>query len=525
MAKTPKRFESFLAALGANYLHLGLNILINLALIPLLLHGVGEERTGVYMLLFSLANFAFIGIGALVPAGVRLLADAMVGKSTLPPKDVHWVLFLTFAAYSLLFLILSVVSGELLGSWFLIDASPELLTEARNGLVLVGLYVVASFCHCTDTAVLTASLRQTEASLYRVLSQLVFGVGAVCVLYLAPRIDLVLLAQAVGMWTAFIVARVRLLRAGEIYLFRLQIERWRELGRSVLSVGTKFFMYTNLHYLLAYADVFLIGFALGPEAVTQYLLIWKVAEYASLCLGRVSELLTPYLTRLDVAGDHGPLQSLFLLSNRLQLLLAATCGALYALFGQFVVSLWVGEEHVPMGSSLYALAGVCLFFQVSARHAISMHVARAEVVALILPNICEFLLRVALLLLLVASVGIAAPLQSYSISHAALFFVWYALLAARIVGIGPKRWYAEVGAPALYLLVVVSIICYFARDLGFYAAPLVVAGALAVALVNERFASGLSLGEFRVLLRAENSDYGRETEKPLPPTDRATASS
>ena len=274
---------------------------MNLVLIPYLLHRLGPGLTGVYLVLMTVANFMAVGIGWLAGAGVRSIAKLSPADSIVQVARVYRVVVLGFAMYSTAVLVVMVGASRLAGTWWLQDTPAEILGQVRLACVLLGVYVWITYVHNADLALLTALLRQGEANLYRVLAQALFGLTAFALLMRDPRIDALMAAQVAAALITAVFVRVRL-------RFRGVIGRWewswpdRALLRQILvTTGASYFLFGLAQFVLMYADVFVVGAVLGSEAVTAYVVVWRIAEFAGLLLSRISETLSPYLHPTRIA--------------------------------------------------------------------------------------------------------------------------------------------------------------------------------------------------------------------------------
>jgi O-antigen/teichoic acid export membrane protein len=440
--------RSYLSGLASNYLNQLLSVLINLLLIPYLLHRLGPQLTGVYLVLTTVANFVAVGIGWLAGAGTRTIATLSATSDRHTVDRVHRLVVLGFAVYSTLILAIMICASLLAGNLWLRGSSMEIVDQARYACLLLGAYVWISYVHNADLALLTALLRQTEANLYRVAAQALFGLAAIALLIHNPRIDVLLAAQVVA--TLIVAAAVR---AG--LRFRNIIGPWewslpdRALIRQVLvTTGGSYFLFGLAQFALMYADVFVVAAVLGGEAVTAYVVVWRIAEFAGVLLSRISETLSPYLTRIEAHGSVSELRGVFLATSRVQHWLAIAAGCFYALFGPSLVGMWVGVENRPTMWWLYALCGAALIFQVVNRHDVILHFAMGRVGRLVVPHVLEVSAKIGLAVALFPALGIGAPPAAFVAVQVLGMTWWYRRAALQLLNVPWPPWWREVGYPA-----------------------------------------------------------------------------
>jgi len=440
--------RSYLSGLASNYLNQFLAVLVNLILIPYLLHRLGPQLTGVYLVLMTVANFVAVGIGWLAGAGVRSIATLSPTTDQESIGRVHRVVVLGFAVYATVILAVMIGASFLAGSWWLRGASPETVEQTRHACLLLGTYVWISYVHNADLALLTALLRQGEANLYRGATQVLFGVTAVALLIHNPRIDVLLGTQVISTLVVAVTVRASLRRRGIIGPWEWSLPDKSLSHQILVATGGSYFLFGLAQFVLIYADVFIVGAVLGSEAVATYVVVWKIAEFAGLLLSRISETLSPYLTRIDADGSVRELQAVFLATSRLQHWLAIAAGCGYALIGPSLVALWVGVENRPPAWWLYALCGAGLTCQVVNRHDVILHFAMGRVGRLIVPHVLEVAAKISLTVMLFPALGIGAPLAAFVVVQVLGMTWWYRRAALQLVKVTWPQWWREVASPA-----------------------------------------------------------------------------
>lgn len=438
---------SYFFGLASNYLNQLLSVLVNLILIPYLLARMGTRMTGVYLVLMTVANFAAVGIGWVAGAGVRRMATLNVTYDRELIGRIHRLVVLAFAIYATAVLAVTALASLLVGHWWLADASMESIAQVRRACLLLGVYVWISYVHNADLALLTALLRQGEANLYRAGAQAMFGVAAVGFLAHGAGIDVLLAAQVLTTLAVATAARINL-------RFRSIIGPWEWtrldkalIAQVLVTTGGSYFLFSLAQFALMYADVFIVGAVLGSEAVTAYIVVWKIAEFAGLVISRISETLSPYLMRIEARGSVSELRALFLTTSRLQHGLAIAAGCAYALIGPWLVGLWVGVENRPTQWWLYVLCGGGVVFQVVNRHDVILHFALDRVGRLVVPHIVEVSLKLGLTVVLFPVLGFGAPLAAFALVQLFGMTWWYRRAALQLVRIGWREWWREVAGP------------------------------------------------------------------------------
>lgn len=444
----------YLAGLLANYLGLAISMAVQIFLMPFLLHHLGPAMTGLYYLFMSISNFVAIGIGWLAGAGVFTLASADTRSEAEAPAvdEVHRVVFLSYGLYATVVMAGIMAWGLSAGRFWLGSADPETLAQVRPAALFLGLYIWLTYLHQADLALYTARLEQGWANLYRVISQSVFVALLLVWVIDRPRLDLLMMANAAGAAVAAAAARLHLRRTGRLGPFRWRAPDWGLLHQMLVARGKDYFIFGLAQFGLIYGDVLLIGAVLGPEAVSAFLVIWKIPEVAGVVLGRISEILSPWFTRLRTAGHHRETARLFLCTSRLQHGLGLAAGLAYARFGSRMVELWVGSEYRPDSPWIYAVAGAALFFQVVNRHDVVLHYALARLGDLVKAQFLDLGLKVLLTLALFPALDVAAPLVAILAVQIGGLTWFYRTAALRLVERSWRNWARQVGRYALLSL-------------------------------------------------------------------------
>ena len=447
--------KSYIVGLSTNYFGLAVSMAIQVFLLPFLLNHIGPQLTGLYYLFMTISNFMAVGIGWLSGSGVYLLASSDAHDEKINTQEVHWIVFLGFGAYASLMLIVISAGSMTVGHWWLRGADPSLIKEARNACILLGLYIWLTYLHLADISLFTAILQQGWANFYRIVSQIVFFIVVILIVLSKPRLDLLMLANLIGVIVAAVAARLHLRISGRLGPSRWHLPRSELVRKMFLTIGGSYFISSIAQFGLIYGDVFLISAILGSSMVSAYLVIWKIPEVIALILGRISEILSPYLTRISSREGSIRTASLFLSTSRLQHCLGIICGLAYGLFGPTLVGFWVGEAHRPEEPWFYWVAGIVLAIHVINKHDVILHYALAKLGKLVLPQFVELFLKVILTFTLFRSLGIMAPLVAVLIVQL-LGITWvYRASALKQINISWVDWLYQVGIWAGVVLIAV----------------------------------------------------------------------
>ena len=150
-------------------------------------------------------------------------------------------------------------------------------------------------------------------------------------------------------------------------------------------------------------------------------------------LSRVPEALAPYIVHMDTRGEVERLERTYRQGQRWIWAIAAAGGVFYAVFGHFIVSLWVGAENAPDDPLVYVLAGAALVWLAGARLPAVYAYAMVRLRALIVVTFVEVAGKVALTVALFPWIGYLAPLVAINVVHLSGIALGYAALRKTVL--------------------------------------------------------------------------------------------
>jgi O-antigen/teichoic acid export membrane protein len=165
------------------------------------------------------------------------------------------------------------------------------------------------------------------------------------------------------------------------------------------------------------ADTLLIGTLGGPTVTAQFVLVWKIAEVLILMLARISQHLQPELIDMDAKGDIVRLRRVYRDASLYMLLAGALIGGGYALFGQWLVGLWIGHGEAPQNAWAYVLAGGAVFWLGSSRLQAVFAYSRVKLRPLIRLSATELAAKLILVFALYPYVGYLSPLIAINLVY------------------------------------------------------------------------------------------------------------
>jgi O-antigen/teichoic acid export membrane protein len=394
----------FAAALASGYAQTGLNLAVQILMVPLYLSYLGAERFG--LLTLYLAGSGYLAVGYLWASGAT---TRMLGESYAVKDEARFAL--VYAVSKRVALGYALLAGVVAGSWIAV-AAPEQAAMAA----LFGAYLLATYLFSVDRVALTARGRQAEANWLTMAAQIGFVGLAVPALMADLGLAGVAAALAVGQLIAQALTWACWRRGGIKPGWSATGDRASLLRQMLGRRGAGFILYGVLSLSLQ-ADVLILGWLAPLTAVAAFALVWKVAEAGVQLLWRVPDTLQPFLIHHDARADRASLTQVYGRVLLWSWLAGPLAGLVFALLGPSLISLWVGPEHTPADPLAYWAAGGAVGWLTVARPAIITAFAMVRLAPLLAIMGIELAAKVALMAVLAPASGFAAPLIAINLTH------------------------------------------------------------------------------------------------------------
>jgi O-antigen/teichoic acid export membrane protein len=349
-----------------NFAGYAANILITFLIAPLLVHRLGDTAYGVWGLISEILGYSF-----LLDFGIRIAVTRYIGRHLAldEPEAMNRVLTtgLVFSAGSVVIVLTGgVVLAFLLPRLFSIP--PRLVSDSRLTVVIVATALASSFPGSLFNGCVAALSRYDLLNIRNVAPNVI---RALLLWFFLDR-GYGLLAVALISSSTFVLAFILDFYFASRHLPGFAIER-RFFDLSALRTLVDFSVYAFLlsvsWRLLFMTDNLVVGFVLGPAAVTFYTVGMNLADLLRGSLGNISNLFAPLAAQMHALEQQHSLQRLLFKGSRMTLLYAlAGVGGLIVLGPQFL-GFWMGQAFIgrtgPILIALvvevacYALAYTC----------------------------------------------------------------------------------------------------------------------------------------------------------------------
>ena len=406
----------YAAAVLTGYGLIALQIVVQIFLVPLYLDRLGQYMFGALMILFAYVSFAYTAINWLYGGLLRLMSERYAAQD-------REGLSRAFTAGKLCFVAFGVICGtglvvfELGFSTLFGDAADNVEGEILTALLLSVVHFLLLCELAVEMALFAVVKRQALANLTAMIGLIVSVVATVTWLLSGGG-----LAGVIGCFVlGDIVARVFCWVARHhqrIHTHWIWPSGWRDPAVKGLLAGQArhYFAYALIGMGLG-ADTLLIGLLGGATVTAQFVLVWKIAEVLILVLGRFPQHLQSELVEMDAKGDYTRIKRVYRHASRGMFLGAFALGAFYAIFGQWVVGLWIGFDRVPQNHWAYVLAGGAVFWLGMSRLQSVFAYSLVQLQPLVRLSAIELAMKLTLIFILYPYLGFLAPLAAINIVY------------------------------------------------------------------------------------------------------------
>jgi O-antigen/teichoic acid export membrane protein len=327
---------------GSSWFALGINVLTGIFLSPYILHHLGDEAFGLWVLIFSVTGYY-----GLFDLGIRSSIIRYVAKySTVAEHDelnrlINTALF-SYSGIGTVALLITVALSFNVASIFRISGNS--IQEARWLFLMVGASVALGFPLGVFGGILEGlqrfyvlnitSVGATAMRALLIVIALHYGYGLLTVTLITVALPLL-----TSLINAVIVLRALPLRFGPQHLSR------ESLRRIASYSGTTFIIIvaTRLRFK---TDALVIGTFLSSAAITYFTIGSRLVDYAGEVVSGLAQLFVPMSSKSDATGDLAGLRKIFVAGNRACALIIFPIAALLIILGKSLIEAWVGARYV-----------------------------------------------------------------------------------------------------------------------------------------------------------------------------------
>jgi O-antigen/teichoic acid export membrane protein len=346
--------SQILKNVGSSWFALGVNVLVGVFLSPYIIHHLGDDAFGLWVIIFSVTGFY-----GLFDLGIRSSIVRYIAKysATNEQDELNGLVNTAMFSYSgigAVAMVVTLFAAYHVNSIFRI--SPEFVVTARWLLLMVGASVSLGFPLGVFGGILEGLQRfyllnftSISATLLRALLivlALRHGRGLLTVALIT--VGLPLLGALVNAGAVF---RHLQLRFGFQYVRRSSFRR-------IASYSGTTFLIIVAGRLRFKTDALVIGTFVSAAAVTYFTIGSRLVDYASETVSSLAQIFVPMSSQSQAKGDLDALRKILVLGNRACAFIIFPITAILTILGKSVIEAWVGPKYV---ATSYPVLLVLLF--------------------------------------------------------------------------------------------------------------------------------------------------------------------
>ncbi len=432
-----KNNPDYAGAILTGYVSMGLQIVIQILLVPLYLNTLGSYRFGALMILSAQIAFGYLFVGFFYSVLLRRLSESLSAGDTAEFSRVYVAGKMILLAIGALFGFI-VLGVETWHPVFFEDVPSDMQSEIWWATVLA---VVHFFLMCevsVEQTLFSAIQRQVSANLSALIGLIAFAVAVIPWLLSGGGLAGVMGCFLLGDVLSRLYAIISLRRAKlKIRLSALTTGFGATCRQLLSGRAIPYFAYALVAMVLQ-SDVLIIGMLTGADVTAQFVLVWKIADVVVLVISRMTIHLQPEFLAMDVNDDRERLRRVYHEAYWWLLLLSAIIALGYALTGPWIMQLWVGAERAPKDPWLYWLAGSAILWLGASRLPSVLAQSLSRMRGLLCIATVEMTAKLGLILVLFPLVNIRASLIAISVVHGLGIAFAYWWLGRSLVAVGGR---------------------------------------------------------------------------------------
>jgi O-antigen/teichoic acid export membrane protein len=340
MHKIDKR--QIIKNVGSSWFSLAINVIVGIALSPIILHRLGDTAFGIWVLIFSITGYY-----GLFDLGIRSSIVRYVSKFTATndvqdlAKLVNTSLF-SYSCIGALSLLITVVVAFYVDNIFRIP--PEFHSTARWLLLMVGAAVGLGFPLGVAGGFLDGlqrfyinnwtSVAQNLARAFLIVVALHRGRGLLTIAVITVALPLV----------TSVVRGVIALRICPVPFGLKYVDRATFRMMANYSGVTLIIMIAG--QLKFKTDTIVIGSMLSAAAITYFNIGSRIVNYAGEVVTALAQNVLPMASQSEATGNMDRLRKVFVAGNRFCAFTIFPITATLLILGKSVIEVWVGKKYI-----------------------------------------------------------------------------------------------------------------------------------------------------------------------------------
>jgi O-antigen/teichoic acid export membrane protein len=329
---------------GSSWFALGFNILAGLFLSPYIIHHLGDDAFGLWILIFAITGYYGLFDLGIRSSIIRYVANYSTTKKTDELNRLINTALFAYGGIGTVAILITITLSFFVGSIFRISGNS--IHVARWLFLMAGSAVAMGFPLGVFGGILEGLQRFYVLNFTSVSSTLVRALLIVIALrhgrgLLTVALITVSLPLLTGLVNVAVVLRILPLRFGFKHLNRESLQR-------IASYSGATFIIIIAGRLRFKTDAVIIGTFLSSAAITYFTIGSRLVDYAGEIVSGLAQLFVPMSSHSDATGDLAGLRKIFVAGNRACALIIFPISAMLIVLGKSVIEAWVGARYVAI---------------------------------------------------------------------------------------------------------------------------------------------------------------------------------
>ena len=342
---------------GSNGLSFAATIAVTFFVQPILVHGLGDERFGIWLLVNSILAYMAIGDLGIGAAVLRYVArfDGLQDN-----ESINRVFNTSFSLFGGIGLLLLAVTCFLAFAWSCpLGVEPHLAFDTRWLLALLGVNLAFGFPLSLYRVVLESLGRYPTLNAIRIVGLLIRNALFVTIIHTGG--GLVAIGAAITVCSLTQNATYAFFARRHLPTLKLSTG-YVDLAsfRMIWGYSAQIFIGQSAWRMAEAANPFIINLFLGPGAITFYGIAATMYSNASGALGNMIQVITPAVSRWEGSGDFSAIRRLLMISTRYVVYLGMPIQLGLICFGHPFLTLWMGPRYAEFSYPILLILALSL---------------------------------------------------------------------------------------------------------------------------------------------------------------------
>jgi O-antigen/teichoic acid export membrane protein len=333
---------AMLKNVGSSWSSLGVTIVVGVFLSPYIVHRLGDEAFGIWVLIFSITGYYGLFDLGIRSSVVRYVAKYVATDERDELNGLINTAIFSYGAIGIVALALTIGGAFFLPSLFHISES--LRGTARVLFLMVGTALSLGFPLGVFGGILEGLQRFYVVNCVSIVSTVVRASLIVITLrngggLLAVALVTVSIPLLAAIVNCTVVLHLLPLRFGIKYADRHSFRR-------IANYSSTTFVIMVAWRLRFKTDAVVIGTFLSSAAITYFTFGARLIDYAIEVVGGMAQIITPMSSHSSASGDMVQLRKIFVAGNRSCAFIIFPIAAMLFVLGKSIIAVWVGARYV-----------------------------------------------------------------------------------------------------------------------------------------------------------------------------------